>query len=139
SLFFRGMMMQQMGGCAIKRGFFTLRDCGNQAMNTCQHCLRPVCGEHSVMRVPALFCVDCNARQQQTLEAERVDAFSADDTRSLYTYRHSYYTHSHYQPFYTGYYYSNYYDTYDARPFNRRDMGGDFDAEDGTDSSFWAS
>jgi hypothetical protein len=135
-------MMQGMEGCAVKRGFFVLRDCGNPAMNTCQSCGRPVCREHRVASQQSLLCVDCHARQQQTLEQERLDAFSSNDARtesSLYAYRHSYYTHSHYAPFYTGLYYSNYYDTYDARAFNRRDRGGDFDADDGTDSSFWAS
>ncbi len=135
-------MTQPMGGCAVKRGFFVLRDCGNPAINSCQMCNRPVCREHRYASQQYLVCVDCHARQQQTLEQERIDDFSGNEERtpnSLYNYRHRYYSHSHYAPFYTGIYYSNYYNSYDTRAFNRRERGGDFDTEDGTDSSFWSS
>jgi hypothetical protein len=51
--------------CACKRGFFTLRDCGNEARNTCSLCSRRVCDEHLAPRVDAKVCVECAAKQEE--------------------------------------------------------------------------
>jgi hypothetical protein len=51
--------------CACKRGFFTLRDCGNPATTTCQICSRRVCDQHLAPRIDAKVCVECAARQAE--------------------------------------------------------------------------
>ena len=51
--------------CACKRGFFTLRDCGQSATTTCGICSRRVCDEHLAPRVDAKVCVECAARQAE--------------------------------------------------------------------------
>lgn len=51
--------------CACKRGFFTLRDCGNAGVSVCSICARPVCAEHTAQRVDAQVCVECAARQEE--------------------------------------------------------------------------
>lgn len=51
--------------CACKRGFFTLRDCPNQATTACSICTRRVCDEHLAPRVDARVCVECAARQAE--------------------------------------------------------------------------
>jgi hypothetical protein len=47
--------------CACKRGFFTLRDCGNAATTSCSTCTRRVCTEHVTDGV----CVECAARREE--------------------------------------------------------------------------
>ena len=51
--------------CACKRGFFTLRDCSNEATSTCSLCSRRVCDEHLAPRVDAKVCVECAAKQEE--------------------------------------------------------------------------
>jgi hypothetical protein len=51
--------------CACKRGFFTLRDCGNAATSTCSVCSRRVCDEHLAPRVDTKVCVECAAKQEE--------------------------------------------------------------------------
>ncbi len=51
--------------CACKRGFFTLRDCGNEATHTCSLCSRRVCDEHLAPRVDTTVCVECAAKQEE--------------------------------------------------------------------------
>lgn len=51
--------------CACKRGFFTLRDCGNAATSTCSICSRRVCDEHLAPRVDTKVCVECAAKQEE--------------------------------------------------------------------------
>ena len=130
--------MQPMMGCAIKRGFFVLRDCGNAAMNSCQYCSRPVCQEHGLMRGQLLVCLDCQARQQQLTDEEQKNMMANDGAfgrSGLHTYRHNYYANRNYAPFYTGLYYSQYYDTYDARAFDKRATPEGFD-DDTTSMGF---
>lgn len=130
-----------MGKCAAKRGFFVLRDCHNLAMNNCNQCLRPVCGDHYLMRGNGLVCHDCNVRQQQFTDDERLELIARDGAQNrlgFHAYRHSYYVDGDgYSPFYLGYYYDRYYDAYDARAFDKRhvdDFLGDDDGFGFTDS-----
>lgn len=61
-------MSSGLGGldqCACKRGFFTLRDCGQGATTTCSVCSRRVCGEHLAPRVDVAVCAECAARQDE--------------------------------------------------------------------------
>ena len=57
--------------CACKRGFFTLRDCGNAATSTCSICSRRVCDEHLAPRVDTKVCVECAAKQEEQNPAEQ--------------------------------------------------------------------
>ncbi|HLM49847.1 MAG TPA: hypothetical protein VK279_04805 [Solirubrobacteraceae bacterium] len=57
--------MTTVDPCACKRGFFTLRDCGNAATTSCEMCSRRVCSEHLAPRVQARVCVECAARQEE--------------------------------------------------------------------------
>jgi hypothetical protein len=121
-----------MSKCAVKRGIITLRDCGNEASDTCTVCARPMCQEHTRVRGAELLCVECFARQAEeqtagqatrgtkTQGASRQTRESDwEDESWPYVYRHHYYTSYHYQPFYYGSYYDSYYDSYDMRSFDR--------------------
>jgi hypothetical protein len=57
--------MTTLDMCACKRGFFTLRDCGNPATTSCEVCTRRVCDEHLAPRVGARVCVECAAKQDE--------------------------------------------------------------------------
>jgi hypothetical protein len=48
--------------CACKRGFFTLRDCANQASTSCMRCTRRICSQHIT---PSGICAECAARAQE--------------------------------------------------------------------------
>ena len=48
--------------CAIRRGFFALRPCGNPAIAACAQCGRPACAEHSSTPNGTTFCLECQAR-----------------------------------------------------------------------------
>ncbi|MEW6126395.1 MAG: hypothetical protein AB1757_04965 [Acidobacteriota bacterium] len=124
--------MQPMTGCAIKRGFFVLRDCGNAAYQVCQYCSRSVCQEHLSMRGQILACLDCQARQQQMTEEDQTNLIAGENAfgrSGIHSYRHNYYANQHYAPFYTGLYYSQYYDSYDTRAFDKRAAPEGFDDE----------
>ena len=62
--------------CSCKRGFFTLRDCGNPATTSCELCTRRVCDEHLAPRVDTRVCVECAAKQDegQTPQAQAQQA-----------------------------------------------------------------
>jgi hypothetical protein len=51
-----------MNGCECKRGFFTLRACGEAAIGPCQTCLRAMCAEHAASPTQ---CLDCASRERQ--------------------------------------------------------------------------
>ena len=57
--------MTTLDMCACKRGFFTLRDCGNPATTSCQLCTRRVCDQHLAPRVDTRVCVECSAKQEE--------------------------------------------------------------------------
>lgn len=100
--------------CAVKRGFFNLRDCGALATGACATCARPICQEHTAPQGAAALCLDCYAR-----EAEAAAAPQAYDSRWAYATRHHYYSTGSYSPFYWGSSYDHYYDDYDCRSFDR--------------------
>jgi hypothetical protein len=125
--------------CVVKRGFFVLRDCGKPAMNACSFCSRAVCQEHSLLRGQTPVCLDCNARQQQLTDEEKVDQMASDGTQNrsaLYNYRHGYYSQGGYNPFYSGLYYDSYYDTYDTRAFKRRESDVTFTGDEDGGTGF---
>lgn len=65
------------------------------------------------------LCLECNATQQQTNEAEMRNRLQdPNDPEGLYNYRYGYYRSYGYNPFYGGVYYDSYYDDYDLRSFD---------------------
>ena len=114
-----------MAACACKRGFFTLRDCENEATGTCNMCQRAICTDHMAPRVDAVVCVECAARveeQQATgpppVEEEVVDP--ARSTQARYRLRHRMYSRGYDPPFW-GTWYGDYYSDYDMRHFDDDD------------------
>lgn len=59
------MSLGGLDPCACKRGFFTLRDCGQAATATCAICSRRVCQEHLAPEQGQPVCVECAARQEE--------------------------------------------------------------------------
>jgi hypothetical protein len=109
-----------MADCAVKRGFFVLRDCGGPAANQCSACQRLVCIQHMVSRGPNILCLECNARQEQLTDEERQERLQdPTDPSGVYAYRQGYYTRYGYRPFYSGFFYDDYYDDYDLRSFDQ--------------------
>jgi hypothetical protein len=114
-----------MMGCACKRGFFSLRDCGDPVSTTCSSCGRGVCAAHLSPASGFSQCLDCHARgaqaqtqaQPPSTTKRQVSPNAADD-EWVYGYRNSYYR-TGYGPIYSGYYYDHYYDSYDTRTFDR--------------------
>jgi hypothetical protein len=120
--------------CACKRGFFTLRDCGNPATTTCSICSRRICDEHLAPRVDAKVCAECAAKQEEDAAAgapqpttpdyglgpplERLDPTSFALRR-----RRRYYRNYDYSPMWWGTY-DPYWNDYDYRWYGD---GGDDD------------
>jgi hypothetical protein len=103
-----------MLGCACKRGFLVLRDCGKAAVATCAECSRGVCAEH--MASESALCVDCAAKRAEAVPPRASDPADLG-TRVAARQRHAYYTERDYHPFISGYP-TPYYDTYDTRAFD---------------------
>ncbi|MEO5930283.1 MAG: hypothetical protein ABIR47_10160, partial [Candidatus Kapaibacterium sp.] len=123
--------------CAVKRGILTLRDCGEEGINTCNVCARPVCAEHIRSHSGNMICVECFAKEEEDAreqaekgakgskggKAPNVQPPTArnqeewNDPDWAYSYRHYYYMNSSYNPLYPGHYFSDYYDDYDVRSF----------------------
>jgi len=120
-----------MEHCRAKRGFFSLRDCGEMAVKQCALCGRPVCSMHLSPRSGFTNCLDCDGRQaendalhqnqQQQPNQQQQQATPdqpLDDPGWTYRYRDRYYSRSGYAPVYMGSHYDSYYDRYDTRSFD---------------------
>jgi hypothetical protein len=102
-----------MSGCAIKRGFFILRDCGKPATAVCSVCNRSICQEHLMPDQMQPLCYDCYARQPNYSGAAPSDQEQWQQRHSVYRYRHNFYNSYGYRPYYQGSYYDPYYNDYD--------------------------
>lgn len=109
-----------MEKCQAKIGFFSLRDCGENAVKHCATCNRAMCSMHLSPASGHMHCLDCEAR---AAEAKGVKGTPPAD-RPLtdpgfpYRYRTRYYGSSGYAPIYFGTFYDSYYDDYDLRSFD---------------------
>ncbi len=124
-----------MAHCAVKRGFFTLRPCGNSASQQCMQCQRWVCEEHSVKANVAskksppeapVVCLECHAKSQEWHE----DRWGTLTELTLFNLRHDYYTRHIYDPIYWATP-DAYYDDYDFRGFDdvaQDSLDGDIDS-----------
>jgi hypothetical protein len=113
--------------CAVRTGFFVLRDCGKPAEASCASCGRPACGDHT-REEPSrrLLCLDCWGRENDDLR----------DDSGVYGYRRSFYAGIGYGPLYLGMGHDPFYDDFDVRSFDRHrgaTVGygddGDYDAD----------
>ena len=127
-----------MQNCRARRGFFSLRDCGEPSVRQCALCARPICSPHLSPRSGFTRCLDCDGRAVEkdvlATPGKKKDAAPppppdqpANDplTDPSWTnrYRDRYYSRTGYAPYYTGAYYDSYYDRYDTRSFDS-DMAG---------------
>lgn len=109
------------GGCPIKRGFFTLRGCGEMPANTCQSCFRNVCAQHITATAAGNQCVECAAKtSKQTDAAQPEDSWYNRNT--AYSYRDRYYTSTGYYPYYGTYYTDQDYRSFDSQNQSPQDV-----------------
>ena len=86
-----------MSRCTIKRGFLTLRECGEPATGVCRTCGRPACAAHLVHDLTGALCAECSAERSSGNGPVGSDGWApTDDWR--YGYRDSYYRESGYRP-----------------------------------------
>jgi len=122
-----------MDKCRARRGFFSLRDCGEMAAKQCAMCGRPVCSQHLSPQSGFSRCLDCEGRQeeqsavnggaaakqqQQQQQQQTTPDQPLNDPAWSYRYRDRYYSRYGYAPIYAGYYHDTYYDRYDTRSFD---------------------
>ncbi len=92
-------------GCAVRVGFFTLRDCAQAVTGRCASCARTACADHLVSDGR---CVECAARDAEGDEEDELWAWYA---------RSEAVQHHGLRPFYDGTDPSGtYYDDWDLRP-----------------------
>ena len=105
--------------CQLKRGFFTLRNCGNQIFETCQNCRRAVCHLHMTAKSNWQICVECDrAKNNQELQ-------DYDDQDWLYGYRGWYYQ-SGYAPYRLG---ANDYNSFEDYEDSMTDWDDDYSGD----------
>jgi len=112
-----------METCRARRGFFSLRDCGEMSVKQCALCGRPMCSQHLSPQSGFTRCLDCEGRAvEKDVLAAPEKTKPADqpltDPAWANRYREGYYSRSGYAPIYTGSYYDSYYDRYDTRSFD---------------------
>jgi hypothetical protein len=118
-----------MQTCRARRGFFSLRDCGETALKLCALCARPMCSPHLSPRSGFTRCLDCEGRAAEkdvlATPGKKKDAASRKsidepltDPAWTHRYRDRYYSRTGYAPLYAGGYYDSYYDRYDTRSFD---------------------
>jgi hypothetical protein len=113
-----------METCRARRGFFSLRDCGEPAVKQCALCARPMCSPHLSPQSGFTRCLDCEGRAVErnvlSTPGKKKDAPVKPLTDPAWThrYREGYYSRSGYTPIYAGSYSDSYYDRYDTRSFD---------------------
>lgn len=125
-----------MTGCQCKSGFFTLRDCEDPPIKSCDGCGRMMCTRHTSPASGFTKCLDCWARGDEEKDEEgdeHDDELTAEDSEVAlddeWTYgtRSAFYA-SGYRPIYSG---DDQFDDYDARSFDDAGAGDDWNADEG--------
>jgi len=118
-----------METCRARRGFFSLRDCGEMAVRQCILCGRPMCSPHLSPQSGFTRCLDCEGRAVEK-DVLATPGYRKDpappppadqpltDPVWPHRYRERYYSRTGYAPFYAGSYHDSYYDRYDTRSFD---------------------
>jgi hypothetical protein len=89
-----------MPTCAVRKGFFLLRECNQLTTHLCPRCGRPACDEHTVQLDDGKVCTECLAKTEPTQDSTASPMGSSRGW--AHRYRDSYYSRSHYTPMYTG-------------------------------------
>lgn len=110
-----------MNGCAVRRGFFTLRGCSEPASNLCMQCQKMACEEHIDLSSGTSLCVECASRQEtgkEQAQKGKQDKYAKEDVwydrGTPYYYRNRYYSTRSYYP-----YSHHHYHDQDYRSFDR--------------------
>ncbi len=122
-----------MAKCAVKCGFFSLRDCGERASQQCGACSRWVCPQHVAVGAEGTLCAECAGKRRE-------GEYETDEwnRERVYGYRDRYYRSHSYRPFYYGYNDRDYYDDYDVRGFDR-DQSEPLELGDESEADFFDS
>ena len=116
-----------MERCRAKRGFFSLRDCGEMSVKQCALCGRQMCSQHLSPMSGFSRCLDCEGRAAEKGVVARKSQKNApqpppeqplDDPTWSHRYRDRYYRTGAYAPIYLGTHHDSYYDSYDTRSFD---------------------
>jgi hypothetical protein len=109
-----------MKSCQARRGFFSLRDCGERAVKQCAICTRQMCSSHLSPQSGFTRCLDCEGRavEREVLSAPPRTDDALTDPAWAQRYRDRYYSRARYAPVYLGTYHDPYYDRYDTRSFD---------------------
>lgn len=116
-----------MERCRAKRGFFSLRDCGEMSVKQCALCGRPMCSHHLSPMSGFTRCLDCDGRAAEKEVVAQKSQKNVpkpppeqplNDPAWSHRYRDRYYSTAGYAPIYAGAYYDSYYDRYDTRSFD---------------------
>ena len=110
-----------MTGCECKSGFFTLRDCEEPPVKSCDGCGRMMCTRHTSPASGFMQCLDCFAKgRQEEQHEDDEESLTASDTdvalddEWTYGTRAAFYAGG-YRPLYGG---RSRFDDYDARSFD---------------------
>jgi hypothetical protein len=86
-----------MSSCTVRRGFLTLRECGEPAVALCGTCGRPMCVEHLVGDGAGPLCVECSVSQSSSNDSS-ADSDSGPSDTWRHGYRDDYYRETGYSP-----------------------------------------
>jgi hypothetical protein len=118
-----------MATCIVRKGFLTLRDCGETAATNCATCGRPACPKHLSPSTGFTVCLECASKKATDQPVLEDDDYGSD---WAYRYRRRYYS-AGYIPIYMG---SSTYDDYDVRSFDSDMNDIAQDQDDSSTASF---
>lgn len=117
--------------CQIRKGFFTLKPCGEKAFSLCADCGKEVCPKHSQQDTSSkVRCVECAGKMQHQArtinpQAPKNDVF---DDLWYFNMRANHYNTYHYRP---------YFDDNDEKGFDKtHNDQTDNDLDDNNDAFF---
>ena len=115
-----------MNTCGIKRGIFSLRECGKQASDACATCGTGMCQEHTVYSMGKPYCASCLSDTTADTNRDTLNHMAGPDEGNAVrpephdrpgwsqNWRNDYHRGSNYLPFIYG---ASYYDAADRNGF----------------------